>query len=364
MASFSVGDVIVVTSTGTSGRVSATNGHACKANGVWVHADDVVCGMSSGLVSCEWLKREMDSTTGPLKLVDATWYLPGSPFAPPEGSEGAQSDYMKGPRLPGSVFFDIDAVSTPSPTGLPHMLPDEATFSAAMSALGIQPGTRVVAYDRLGIFSSPRFWYTLKVVFGHSAEVAVLDGGLPRWQELGYPVEEGPLPQPPAPAPVAAWKKDVSVPWDKAQMLRNVETHEALVLDARPGPRFHGEAPEPRPGMRSGHMPGSLNLPFLTVLTGPLRHGAMLPATELKKVVLAAGVPEESLASSKQIVNTCGSGMTACIVHLALHQLGAPLDRLKLYDGSWSEWGALQDTPIVKRGAAGQEEIVPALSSQ
>ncbi|CAJ1337738.1 unnamed protein product [Effrenium voratum] len=140
------------------------------------------CAMESGLVSCEWLKAELDAPSGPLKIVEATWYLPNSPFAAPEGSS-PQAEYTKGPRLPGAQFFDIDGVAADS--SLPHMLPDEERFSAAMAALGIEPGTRVVAYDRLGLFSSPRFWYTLKVAFGHPAPVAVLDGGLPRWKELG-----------------------------------------------------------------------------------------------------------------------------------------------------------------------------------
>ncbi|CAJ1403563.1 unnamed protein product [Effrenium voratum] len=245
------------------------------------------CAMESGLVSCEWLKAELDAPSGPLKIVEATWYLPNSPFAAPEGSS-PQAEYTKGPRLPGAQFFDIDGVAADS--SLPHMLPDEERFSAAMAALGIEPGTRVVAYDRLGLFSSPRFWYTLKVAFGHPAPVAVLDGGLPRWKELGFPLEEA-APNMPPPAKPARWSKVASAVWDKSQVLENVSSASALHLDARPKPRFDGLAPEPRPKMRSGHAPNSRSLPATQLLNG----SSMLPPEELLKVVQAAGIKPEQL---------------------------------------------------------------------
>eukprot|EP00933_Yihiella_yeosuensis_P028290 TRINITY_DN22108_c0_g1_i1.p1 TRINITY_DN22108_c0_g1~~TRINITY_DN22108_c0_g1_i1.p1 ORF type:complete len:398 (+),score=59.15 TRINITY_DN22108_c0_g1_i1:99-1292(+) len=318
-------------------------------------------GMEKGLVSCEWLKAELESSKGSLKIVDATWYLPNSPFAAPEGSKGAQADYLSGPRLPGAVFFDIDAVTSKHPDGLPHMLPDEDTFAAAMAAMGIEPDTRVVAYDRLGVFSSPRFWYTLKVVFGHSAEVAVLDGGLPRWQQLGLPVEDGEPALPSAPSAMSRWTKSSAASWDIAQVRANIDKEDkAMLLDARPAGRFHGEVPEPRPGMRGGSIPGSLNLPFLAVQTdGPVR--TMLPKEKIQGVLSEAGVPLDSLQASegKTVVASCGSGLTACVIGLAMHQVGLPLSRLSIYDGSWTEWGAKKDTPIVKRGADGSAEPVP-----
>lgn len=317
--------------------------------------------MEKGLVSCEWLRAELDKegSVDPIRVVDATWYLPNSPFAAPAGSGGAQADYLAGPRLPGAAFFDIDGVSSPHPAGVPHMLPSEETFSAAMAALGIERSTRVVAYDRHGIFSAPRFWYTLKVAFGHPADVAVLDGGMPRWKELGFPLEEGEAPPPPAPAPVAAWQRVPGSSWDSEQVRKNAEAREALLIDARGAGRFLGTAPEPRAGMRGGHIPGSVNVPFSDLLTAA---PAMLrPPEELLERLKAAGVPVDTLKAADEppMVTSCGSGLTACIVGLAMHQLGLPASRWAVYDGSWSEWGSRSDTPILRQGADGKEEVVP-----
>jgi len=318
--------------------------------------------MESGLVSCEWLREELgrEGAAQTLRVVDATWYLPNSPFAAPEGSEGAQAEYLAGPRLPGAVFFDIDGVSSAHPDGLAHMLPSEDTFAAAMAALGVERSTRVVAYDRHGIFSSPRVWYTLKVAFDHPAEVAVLDGGLPRWKELGFPLEEGTLPPPRPPAPVAEWSRRPGSAWELERVRRNIEAREALLVDARAAGRFAGTAPEPRAGMRGGSIPGSVNVPFADLLTaGPAR--MLKPPEELRDRLKAAGVDVEKLGATDgtPIVTSCGSGLTACVVGLAMHQLGLPLSRWAVYDGSWSEWGSQPDTPIVRQGADGKEEPVP-----
>lgn len=314
--------------------------------------------MAGGLVSCEWLREELNQNDAePLRLVDATWFLPNSPFAAPEGSGGALEEFQRGPRLPGSCFFDIDAVSTPS--GLPHMLPSEDMFADAMSALGICRDTRVVVYDRLGIFSAPRLWYTMKVVFDHPGMVAVLNGGLPRWQALGYPLESGD-PAPMATAPTDRWTRRPESAWTMERVLDNIDSREALVLDARPAGRFKGQAPEPRAGMRGGHIPGSINVPFVSLLSSPDR--TLLRPGELHTIFSEAGVEVGEFGSSSgvgRVVTSCGSGMTACIVGLALHQVGVPLAALTLYDGSWTEWGMQRDTPILRVGPTGDLEDAP-----
>lgn len=306
--------------------------------------------MERCLVSCEWLRAELDlgaAAEGALRVVDATWYLANSPFGAPEGSKGPEGDFLVGPRLPGARFFDIDGVASKDPKGLPHMLPDEATFSAAMAALGIAPETRVVVYDRLGIFSAARLWYTLKVAFGHPGQVAVLDGGLPRWLELGFPVEMGP-PHVEPPSAIAVWRRMPDTAWDMERMRANIDRQEALVLDARGKGRFEGTAPEPRAGCRSGHIPKSRNVPFTDLLTGgPTR--TMRPVPELRERLLAAGVPLEALVKpgGGAVVTSCGSGLTACIVGLAMHQVGMPLESWSVYDGSWTDWGTDPDVPVV-----------------
>ena len=289
--------------------------------------------MESGLVSVDWLAAELKQEgAAPLQVLDASWFLGGKDFS---GAERDAKAEFAAERIPGAAYFDVDAVADTESTELPHMMPDVATFARAMKALGVDKGTRVVAYDALGIFSAPRCWYTLRT-FGHPA-VAVLDGGFPAWKAAGQTVETG-TPTAPAPGADEDWAKDEGAVWDLDAVVANSEAGDSppvTLVDARPGPRFTGEAPEPRPGMRGGHVPGSVSVPFAAVLDGFPEPGATLkPKDELQAIFSAAGV--DLAAGGKPVVTSCGSGMTAAISSLALHQLGKGSS---LYDGSWSEYG-------------------------
>lgn len=228
-----------------------------------------------------------------------------------------------------------------------------------MAAIGIEKTTRVVVYDRHGIFSAPRFWYTLKVAFGHPSDVAVLDGGLPRWTALGYPTEKGEAELPPPPTPMTNWDLNSTAVWDIEKIKANITSNEALMVDVRPAGRFLGTVPEPRAGMRGGHVPGSVNVPFVDLLT-PER--MLKTPEEIREKLQAAGVPIEDLTAAQSdgfVVTSCGSGLTSCILGLAMHQLGLPNSKWAVYDGSWAEWGANKDTPIMRQGADGNKEAVP-----
>lgn len=299
-------------------------------------------GMESGLVSAEWLSAELKAEGGaPLRVLDASWFLGGKDFG---GTDRDAKGEFASERIPGAAFFDVDQVADTSTTDLPHMMPTTAQFAVAMRELGIDKGTRVVAYDALGMFSAPRCWYTLRT-FGHPS-VAVLDGGFGAWKNGGFEVESGPPTKPP-PGADEDWAKDEASIWDLSAVVANAaagpETPVQFV-DARPAPRFEGSAPEPREGMRGGHVPHSFNVPFGAVVNnfpaGPL---TLKSNNELASVFTAAGVDFSEAA--RPITTSCGSGMTAAIVSLALHRLGKSS---MLYDGSWSEYGLPGDHPVVK----------------
>jgi thiosulfate/3-mercaptopyruvate sulfurtransferase len=298
-------------------------------------------GMESGLVSAEWLSAQLKADGGPpLRVLDASWFLGGKDFG---GADRDAKTEFDAERIPGAAFFDVDLVADTS-MGLPHMMPTTEQFAAAMRELGIDKGTRVVAYDALGMFSAPRCWYTLRT-FGHPS-VAVLNGGFGAWKAAGLEVETGP-PTTPAPGAAEDWTKDEASIWDLNAVVANAaagpETPVQFV-DARPAPRFEGSAPEPRAGMRGGHVPHSFNVPFGAVVNdfprGPL---TLKDNDELASVFAAAGV--DVSAQGRQITTSCGSGMTAAIVSLALHRLGKGS---MLYDGSWSEYGQPGEHPVVK----------------
>lgn len=258
-------------------------------------------------------------------MVDASWYLPAS------GRDG-HAEYLAG-HISGARWFDIDALSDHS-TSLPHMLPAAGDFAAAMAALGIGDDDFVVCYDGSGMnLSAARAWWMFRA-FGHDG-VAVLDGGLGRWRAEGRPLESG-LPTSPV-APVrftASPRPELVASWrDVAAALAD---HTAQVVDARSPGRFAGSEPEPRAGIRGGHIPGSRNLPYPDLVAPD---GMLLPDEALRQRLGAAG-----LRLDRPAIALCGSGVTACAILLALEQLGCPGGRL--YDGSWTEWGGRADLPV------------------
>jgi thiosulfate/3-mercaptopyruvate sulfurtransferase len=273
--------------------------------------------MNDPLVSTDWLADHLGDPD--IVIIDATWFMPQAKRDPRAEFEAA--------HLPGAVFFDIDAVADTT-SGLPHMLPSPEAFAEAVSAMGIGESTTVITYDANGLIASARLWWTFRAM-GHDA-VEVLDGGLAKWRTEGRPVESGPA------FPRAAARFTPNFRPGLVRSFDQVKANTSDVLDARPGPRFRGEVAEPRAGLKSGHMPGSRNLPSSELIDAD---GRLKSADDLFPLFREAGVD-----LSAPIVTSCGSGVTACILALGLARLG--IADAPVYDGSWTEWGGRDDAPV------------------
>ena len=273
------------------------------------------------LVDTAWLAKHLNDPD--LRVADATYFLPNQ-------GRNARAEYETR-HIPGAVFFDIDEIAdTGNP--LPHMLPNPEKFASRMRKLGIGDGNRVVVYDAHGLMSATRAWWMLSV-YGHK-DVALLDGGLPKWLAEGHLVEDGP-PRPRERHFTARF--DHSQVRDKTQILANIKTGREQVLDARAKGRFTGREPELWPGRRSGHIPGSHNLPFSDLLDPTNK-------TLLSADLLSAKFREAGIDLEKPVVTSCGSGITATVLAFGLHLLGHR--DVAVYDGSWAEWGLPGETPV------------------
>ena len=275
----------------------------------------------TSLIETEELARELHAPD--LVILDASWHMPA------EG-RNARAEYLA-EHIPGALFFDIDEIAD-TKSHLPHMLPPPEKFSSRMRSMGIGDGSRIVVYDSAGLFSAARVWWTFRVM--GVQDISVLNGGLPKWKREGHPLESG---EPTArTARHFTARRNADLVRDLSDMKSLIKDRTAEIVDARAAERFAGKAPESRAGLRSGHIPGAHNLPFAKLIA---KDGTLKPAPEVERLFEEAGVD-----LSKPVVASCGSGITASVLALALAEIGHR--RTSVYDGSWSEWGADQNLPI------------------
>lgn len=282
------------------------------------------------IVETQWLADHLDMPD--LVIFDGSWHLPGS-------GRDAKAEYLA-EHIPGALFFDIDdLVDETSP--LPHMLPPTPKFASRMKKIGVGDGMRIVIYDTLGLFSAARVWWTFRAM-GHQ-DVAVLNGGLKKWKAEGRPLEDG------SPVPRTARHftplLNNELVCDLDEMRGYVESGRVQIVDARPKVRFEGSQPEPRPGLRAGHIPGSKNVPASTILNAD---GTLKDKDELGRIFRDAGIDPQ-----KPVVASCGSGVTASMLALALGVLGQR--NVPVYDGSWAEWGQETAGTPIETGPASRE---------
>ncbi len=272
------------------------------------------------LVTPHWLHERLGRTD--VRIVDGSWYLPAQ-------NRDGKAEYAAA-HIEGAVFFDIDAIADTS-SGLPHMLLGAEEFAETVGAMGISDADTIVVYDGAGLFSAARVWWNFKVM--GAKNVFILDGGLPAWVVSGLPVTDARSRYAPK---VFTPRFNTSAIKSRADVIASIQSKSAQIVDARPAARFSGDAPEPRPGLRPGHMPGALSIPFLDIV----EDGMLKNLKDLQSLFTERGVDPSS-----PIVATCGSGVSAALVSLALTSLDAP--HHTIYDGSWAEWGLPGDTPVV-----------------
>jgi thiosulfate/3-mercaptopyruvate sulfurtransferase len=275
------------------------------------------------IVSVQWLREALQNRRADLLIMDASWHMPAT------GRNGENEWLYE--RIPTANFFDFDTRICDRESSLPHMLPDPELFTNELRRLGVNDDSLVVFYCSAGTFTSPRAWWMMQAM-GHS-RCAIVEGGLKAWRECGLPIETGQVTAKRKSGNFTA-KLHNSQVCNSREIALAIHADNVCILDARSADRFYGRAPEPRPGLRGGHMPSARNLPFDQLIS----NGSYLPVAQLQQL-LGVHVPPKH-----RLITTCGSGVTACVIAMAAHLCG--YEDVAVYDGSWAEWGAGDSTPV------------------